>query len=268
MKIYLSSKGLRPDRDNAPVLNRVIEAAKEGSTLVWKDGRYPINSTIMQGKALHWEGAEDTWVDALQPLTFAEFTGGSREAVINRVNFKGFYPIQDGPKGPTFDGLLVNTIVHLSYLTVRNAWGNAVTCSANMATGRGNASFSYFGFMNLIECKENGLYFQGGDANQCEGRRVDVRDCNGIAIRDDSYLGNQFYACMTHNNKGGSYRAGDANNFTGFYGCYAEGGQPPIYLDGHATWHGGLASNGIDVAGRNVRCYAYGDAVITYLYDL
>lgn len=255
MKIYLSSKGIRPDIDNSNIVNRALELAKEGSTIVWKEGRFPIGTTIVQNKTLHWEGQEETTLVATNPMTLAQFAGGYK-SVINRVDFKGYYSIWD-KEGPTFDGVAVNSLVRMIDCTIRNVWGNGITVSADVHTGNGNASKSKFENIDIMECRGNGMYFQGGDANQCGVYDVDVRDCNGAGIHDNSFLGNQFYGCMTHNNKGGSYKATDPNNRTGFYGCYSEGGQEPVYLDGAACWFGGLPSDGIILASPWAKVYSY-----------
>jgi hypothetical protein len=134
--------------------------------------------------------------------------------------------------------------------------GASVTSDIHNASG-GNASAARFDNIDITECKGHGMYFQGGDANQCGVYHVDVRDCGGAGFYDNSFLGNQFFSCMTHSNKGGSYKAIDGNNRTGFYGCYAENDQPPVYLAGAACWFGGLPSQGVIIASPWAKVYSY-----------
>jgi hypothetical protein len=247
MKINLSSKGLKPTIDNSKIINSVIASATEGSTLVWPDGVFPIGSTIIQDKKLHWEGSEDTTLKASQTIALAKFIKGYKPT-IERINFVGGYSINEKEKGaPMLPGILVSTVLQMRNVLVRNVWGTGIVVSANIATGTGNASFCRFDNLDIIECREHGMYFQGGDANCCSVYHTDVRDCRGIGIYDKSFLGNQFYSVMTHNNKKGSFRAEDANNRAGFFGCYAEQGQGRIQLAGCATWHGGFPSDGLEV---------------------
>lgn len=254
-KFYLSA-GLKAGVDNAPYINSVIRKAKEGNTIVWKEGTWTISSPIIQDKTIHWEGVENTVIQATRPTTLLKITGGYK-SVISRIKFQGYYSIWDGDKGPTFDGIEVNSLVRMVDCTIRNMWGNGITVSADVHTGHGNASKSKFENLDIMECKGSGMYFQGGDANQCGVYDVDIRDCNGAAILDNSFLGNQFYGCMAHNNKKGSFKASDPNNRSGFYGCYAEGGHEPVYLAGAACWFGGLPSDGIILASPWARVFSY-----------
>jgi hypothetical protein len=263
LNIYLSSKGVRPDIDNAGIINRVIASAKEGSTIVFKEGIYPIGSTIFQGKKLHWEG--EVTLQANRPITMAHFTGGYKFTV-SGITFKGSYSIWDGDKPQKQDGILISAVMNTRDCSVLNAWGNGITVSADIATGRGNASACRFDNLSIGECRDNGIYFQGGDANQCTIINADVRDCNGIGIWDNSFLGNQFFSCMTHNNKKGSYKAGDEgdlnnqNSRAGFFGCYAEMGQGPVILCGSSQWFGGLPSDGFKLY-NNAKTWYYGNGI-------
>lgn len=248
MKIYLSSKGLKPSSDNSGIINRQLEIAKEGSTIVWPEGKYQIASPIMQAKTLHWEGSEETIIEAQHPMTFAVFSRGYK-SVISRIKFEGYHSVRD-VKDPTFDAVIVNSLVNMRDCKIMNAWGNGITVQASLPL---NASKCKFENIDIGQCKGNGMYFQGGDANQCSSYDMDIRDCDGIGIWDNSFLGNNFFSCMTHANRGGSYKAGDEkdlanqNSRSGFFGCYAEGDQGPVILCGHSRWYGGLAARGITV---------------------
>lgn len=250
-KIYLAFKGLSGMADNSDKINRALEGVPEGTTVVFPDGTFPVTKTIIQNKTLHWEGGDNTILQASSPIIIAHFKNGNK-SIINRINFKSNYSIWSGQDTPQADGVLVSSIVYMRDCLVRNVYGNGVTVSADIAHGTGNASASRFDNLNVIECRNNGIYFQGGDANQCGVYHADIRDCNGVGLWDNSFLGNQFFGCMTHNNKG-SYKAGDEtdldnqNSRAGFFGCYAEGGQGPIIMCGHSMWYGGLPSDGFSL---------------------
>lgn len=263
MKIYLSSKGVSPDIDNSKIINRAIEAAKEGSTLIWTDGIFPIASTIVQNKKLNWEGSEETILKATSPITLAKFTGGYKANVSN-IQFQGSCSIYDKVK-EMIPGVQVSSVIRMRDVTIRNVWGSGIVVSSDIEKGSGNASAGRFENLDIVECAEHGMYFQGGDANQCGIYHADIRDCNGVGIYDNSFLGNQFFSCMTHNNKQGSYRAEDANNRAGFFGCYAEQGQGPVYLAGAACWFGGLPSDGVIIDGPWAKVFSYSTVEIKHL---
>lgn len=258
MKIYLSSKGIRPDIDNAQIINRVLETAKPGSTIVFKDGAYPIGSTLEQSNRLHWEGAEDTALVCNKPMTAANFTGQGNMITISRIHFEGFYSIWDNSEMKPFHGVTVEAVLHMKDCIIHNFWGTGLVVSADVGTRKTNASFSRFDNLLIYENREHGIYLQGGDANQCGFYHCDARDNKGIGFYDHSFLGNQFYGCMSHNNWNGSYKADDLNNRAGFFGCYAEMGSGPIYLGGNAQWYGGLPSDGFELH-ENAKVWYYGN---------
>jgi len=250
MKIYLSSKGIKPGIDNAKIINRQLEIAKEKSTFVFPDGIFPIGSTIIWDKTANWEGSEDTTLFASNPITLLHLTRGYRSN-ISKINFKGYYSIYD--QSLKLPGLIISAVINMKDCMIRNVWGNGITVTADISSLKTNASACRFDNLEIIECADNGMYFQGGDANQCGIYNADIRDCNGVGLWDNSFLGNQFYACMTHSNKKGSYKAGDEtdlnnqNSRAGFWGCYAEMGQGKIILCGASKWYGGLPSDGFDL---------------------
>lgn len=248
MKTYLS-KYLRPDQDNSKVLNGVLENAKHRTRLVFPNGVFPIHSTLQQsGKTLYWEGMEDTTllISHSGPGMTIGPAGDVAAYIMNLTLFNRHTPPQDSEHQ---HGIQTEGIVISENLTIRNFFGHGLNISADISTRGSNSSFSRFTSLAISGCKGSGVYLQGGDANQSNFYHVDVRDCSGFGFWDHSFLGNQFFGCMAHNNKLGNYRADDLNSRTGFYGCYSELGSPPEYLAGHSFWIGGLPSNGIDIHG-------------------
>lgn len=270
MKIYLSSKGISPEKDNSPIINRQIETAKEGSTLVWKDGRFPLGSTIVQNKRLHWEGAEDTTLAMVVEATAARFTR-SDDTTINRINFQGGYSIWDETEHKSHNGVEVAAVMNMENCTIRNFWGSGLVISADVEHGvNTNASHGIYTSIKSIENREHGIYIQGGDSNQCNFYRIDIRDNKGTGIWDNSFLGCQFFGCMAHHN-GRNYAATDGNNRATFFGCYSEGGRVPDHLAGISTWVGAINSSGFDlyesaavISGRAISSAVFGDITLDH----
>lgn len=241
-KIYLSSKGIKPTIDNSTIINNTISKAKDGDILIFPQGDFPIHKTIIQeNKAINLEGNNTNINIALNVP--ALIVRGTTLSNISGFTFDNWYGLEDG----NTDGVIISSVVKMQNCWIKNFGGNGITVSADVTTNGYNASFSKFVDLLISNNKGHGIYFQGGDANQCKAYDMDVRDNGGVGIYDHSFLGNQFFGCMAHYNAKGNYRADDPNNRAGFYGCYSEQGSPPEYLAGAATWHGGLAANGFEL---------------------
>lgn len=239
MKIYLSSKGIKPNIDIAPIINKVIAGAKEKSTLVFPDGNFPIGSTIVHNKkTIHWEGSEDTTLSAMTPITLVNFSGA--RSVVNRIVFSGYYSIYDKVDTP-IDGVQVEGITFMTHCQIKNVWGNGLSITGDLGSRKTDVSHSRFDNLQINECNRHGMFFQGGDANTCGVYNCDIRDCNGVGIKDSSFLGNRFFNCMMHNNKERSVMVDSPSSRASFFGCYAEGGQAACYLGGCSSWFGGHA---------------------------
>lgn len=245
MKKYLK---LTKDIDNGRIINRAIESSSDGTVLVFPEGVYSIDTPIVQNKRLHWEGKDGTELYLRGVNTILSLSGGgSHKSIIESVKFSGAYSIYDG-REYGIPGIAISALVDFRHCTIRNFWGNGVTVSADINSGKGNASFSTFYNLIISECAGHGMYFQGGDANSCDCYSVDVRDCNGLGFYDNSFLGCNFFGCKTHANKVGSFRAGnidDLNNNnqrSNFFGCYCEQGQGDdiVHLCGSSAWYGGM----------------------------
>ena len=78
----------------------------------------------------------------------------------------------------------------------------------------------------VANCGQNGLFVKGADANAGCAIALDLRNNLGWGVRDESFLGNSYIACVAHNNRGGSYSAPNPIGSTAFLNCYAEGDQP------------------------------------------
>jgi hypothetical protein len=243
--IYLSSHGFRPDKDNSKILNRQIETARDGTTIIFPKGEFLIMSSIIhKNKTLYWEGQRagenTTTLKIGSNVTALEFNG-YRKSYFSRIRFINNF--NDATESQ--DGLRIYGPVKMEDCEVRNFFGNGIVVFADIKTkSGGNASFCRFNDVAISGCHKSGMYFHGGDANQCNVDGVDVRDNWGYGILDASYLGNQFRGCMAHNNRRGNYMASGVNNRSGFVLCYSEGDSPISYFHGHARVFGGLWSGG------------------------
>ena len=229
-------KYLSESKDNAPLINSALSKAKEGDRVILPDGSFPINSPLQITKPLRFEGGNTTILTNLNTSALIIQNYSIKPVRVSSIDF-----FNNSDSG---DGIIVNGITHLEYSWVKGFGGNGITVSADVGTTQSNASFSKFQSVLISECKKSGMFFQGGDANQCNCYHIDVRDNGEWGIYDHSFLGNQFFGCMAHGNQKGNYCADDPNNRASFFGCYSEQGNAPDILSGAATWHGGLAANG------------------------
>lgn len=249
-KIYLAFRGLSEAIDNSPKINRAIEMAKDKDILVFPDGHYPIQKTLMQiNKGLRWEGAGQTELMTALPVPgiHLKTNQSQSDTFITGIDFVNHYGGADNT--PEQHGIICNVILNMSYCKIKSYWGHGIVVSADIEhNGAGsNASFSKFEKLLIASNRRSGMYFQGGDANQCNSFAIDIRDNWGWGIEDGSFLGNQFFGCMAHNNGEGNYTATDINNRSTFFGCYSEGGSPPCRFYGQAMIFGGLWSGNVEL---------------------
>ena len=245
MRIVLN---INPKVDNSPSINAAIAAAKEGDTIQFPSGLIPIHEPIVVDKRLNLIGDEDGTTEiatSLNSTALIVSKGSIRPTKILNIFFRNAYGLNK-----TCDGVQISAIVDMENCWVKSFGGNGITVSADVGKLKTNASFSKFSNLLISENSGHGIYFQGGDANQCSVIHCDARDNKGIGFYDHSFLGNQFFGCMAHYNGAKvlpNYSADDPNNRATFIGCYSEQGSAPEILAGCATWHGGLAANGFEL---------------------
>lgn len=90
-----------------------------------------------------------------------------------------------------------------------------------------NASFTRLNDLYIAACGKDGILLDGKDGSACSVSNIDVKNCGGYGIRDSSFLGNNFYSCMTHANKLGGFTVDHPTAAAVFVGCYTESDQPP-----------------------------------------
>jgi hypothetical protein len=104
-----------------------------------------------------------------------------------------------------------------------------------------DASFCDFNNILIGGCGGDGVFVVGPDSNASSFNSMDIRDCGGIGINDNSFLGNKWEGVMMHACAKGSMNVQYTTAGSSFIGCYTEMGQPP------ATFH-----KGVTVVGQNM----------------
>jgi hypothetical protein len=260
MEINLLDYGVKWGIDSAALIIKAFADASTGDTIIFPDTKISVNSTLQLTKAVWLKGSYNSQLCTGLNVTALEITGNwFKPARITDIDFINWY----GKDDRSADGLRIHAVVDMQRCWVKSFGGTGIVVSGDIAHGKTNASFSKFEDVLISENGNHGIYFQGGDANQCTVFHCDARDNKGVGFYDHSFLGNQFLSCMAHLNgrkdldpatKRGTlsnYRADDANNRAGFYGCYSESGSAPEWLNGACTWHGGFPSNGVALYGHS-----------------
>jgi hypothetical protein len=144
-----------------------------------------------------------------------------------------------------YHGIYVNTVSRLDNVDVESFSGHGIRVYASVGDAPPtNASSFIIDRCRIRNMRGAGIYISGPDANQGMVTAADVRDNGLCGIWDASFLGNQFFACMAHNNGiggtiGGHYRVTNLNARSTFFGCYGEGGSAPSFIGGNGTFIGG-----------------------------
>jgi hypothetical protein len=155
------------------------------------------------------------------------------------------------PNDYTFHGIYCATIAKFKDIIIENFSGHGIRVYASVSDPiKTNASHAKFERVKVSGCLGAGVYISGPDANQIEFYGCDVRDCGLVGYWDASFLGNQFIACMAHNNGNtsgfGHYRVTNVNARTSIIACYGEGEDSRSYIgSGNAVVIGGIHYNGI-----------------------
>ena len=194
MKIYLSSKGLSPTKDNAPIINKTIDGAKEGSCIAFPDGVFPINSPIIQNKRIHWEGSEDTTILAKMSLGIKINTDRCHFMDINvRGNMGG---VSEGINDDVKHGVWISGNGNrIERFQVRNFDGDGFFIAGDVNhTPPTNANLNILSDCESYGNGRAGFHLKGGDANQCKLTNHNSQSNARFGIWDESFLGN------THDN--------------------------------------------------------------------
>jgi hypothetical protein len=245
MKIELIKLGLSHDNlFNSGIINEAMKGAPPHATLIFPDGRFPINDTLVQHHEVNWDSEGDTTLVPTRPMQAALFAGGG---IVKNIKFHGDFSIRHGSE-ETFPCIEVQSVMQFENIRIRNWWGDGFFVSADVQRKPPvNASHCFFRSIYISECKESGMHFRGGDSSQSCIMHVDVRDCLGYGIWDDSFLGVQMFAVMCHNN-GRNYVSTNGNNRTGYFGCYSEGGRQPDQLAGFSERRAGINTSGVEIS--------------------
>jgi hypothetical protein len=163
--------------------------------------------------------------------------------------------LSNDPNDYHYHGIYVNAIARLDNVDVESFSGHGIRVYASVGdVPPTNASSFIIERCRVRNMRGAGIYISGPDANQGTVTAVDVRDNGLCGIWDASFLGNQFFACMGHNNGiggtiGGHYRVTNLNARSTFIGCYGEGGSQPSYMGPYGTFIGGTNETAVNGSG-------------------
>lgn len=217
--------------DNYEYLQGLINT-KTGSYLL-PSGRFRISQTLkFVNSDVILIGSVGTIIDVDPGQNGVEITGGG--PTIARIKFSSNPNIGNG------NGVIMGGVAKLIEVVTHGFGGKGIIVQADVESAKTNASHSQILFCRASECGDDGLFFQGGDANACTVIGFDSRDNKGWGINDDSFLGNLFIGPMCHSNAKGHYRAENGNNRTVFISPYGEEDSPPSRFGGVTRVFGGL----------------------------
>jgi len=222
-------------------IQALINKVPENGRAVFKlaDGKFTFSETLT------WKN-KSIWLIGTNGTTFI-FPNGKKGIVIDRDHSVGRSRIENisiisnGAKtNSNANGIEVHAITDLYHINVKNFGGKGIAYIADIGAAKTDVSQSQIFNCEVAQCGNDGYYFQGGDANQINVIGCSARDNGGIGFYDRSFLGNQFFACMGHANKGGHYKVDGGNARATFMGCYGEEDSPPSFFGGVSRVFGGL----------------------------
>jgi hypothetical protein len=167
-------------------------------------------------------------------------SGSYQEGIIENIALIG-----KGNKNVWMDGIVIRGRVTIRGVYVKGFY-NGIEASCNVSEGN-DCSGSYIEKCFMAENTNCGFYVQGTDANAMTIMSCDARDNGAWGFYDASFLGNNFIACMAHNNKSGHYGVRDKSNArVAIIACYGEMGSPQDDLSVNTTVVGGFHANGFN----------------------
>ena len=238
------SKGLQgQNNDNLDSLQRIINRMPNRSTLYLPDGNYYFSGTLkLENKSIFLIGTGNTNFYFKEGVTgiYINKNNGYMPGRIEGINL-----FSNGESGLNSTkkkghGIEIHALYDLKNINIRNFGENGVHTVADVGSLNSNASFNLYESVFVREVGGSAFYFHGGDASQTLVQRCGSWDVAGYGFWDDSFLGNQFVACMAHNSRKGHYRADNGNNRTTFVGCYGEQDSPNSIFGGKTRVTGGI----------------------------
>ena len=239
---------------NSTNLNNYISSLPEGAalSLYVPAGDYQMAKEIrFEGRPVHFFGDNGTvWGNGTRFYFPKEGMGivvlrtGSRKSGSYQENIiENIALIGKGNAKVWMDGIVIRGRVTLRGVYVKGFY-NGIEASCNISEGN-DCSGSYIEKCFMAENTNCGFYVQGTDANAMTILSCDSRDNGAWGFYDASFLGNNFIACMAHNNKLGHYGVRDKSNArVALIACYGESGVPPNDLSRNTTVVGGFLANG------------------------
>lgn len=239
---------------NSKNINDYISSLPEGSaiSLYVPAGEYHMSREIrFEGRPIHFFGDNGTvWGNGTRFYfpkesmgivilrTGSKKSGTYQEGIIENIALIG-----SGNTNEWMDGVVIRGRVTLRGVYIKGFYhGIGISCNINEGN---DCSGSYIEKCFMAENTNSGFYVQGTDANAMTILSCDSRDNGAWGFYDASFLGNNFIACMAHNNKLGHFGVRDKSNArVALIACYGESGVPPNDLSKMTTVVGGFLANG------------------------
>lgn len=131
----------------------------------------------------------------------------------------------------------LNMAVDLESIYIDNFGGNGI--EVNTSEG-GNANNSKFRNVTCFYCNMNGLFFTGGESNNCSIYASDFTSNGRCGVLDNGFLGNKYFACHTSSNGIKSGYAGFVKFKGNIYQCISypnsQGVEPGTVKDFKYHW--------------------------------
>lgn len=243
---YLEPVNLNKEGDNWETLQNLIDNA---------EGRIILPAgTYIYSKPLSWTN-KTVWIEG-QGIGLTVLSGPgikiSRTHSQPRSKISAMSLFGNGEGS----GIDISAITDLQDLYIKN-YETGVRYVGSIGTNGTDVSGSVCINVEVAECKGDGVFIQGGDANALNFYGCNTRDNGGFGFLDKGFLGSSFFGCMGHNNAKGNFGVGDGteasnSSRTVLYGCYSEQGVPLSTLGRYTTVYGGTWGSGFKIFNNGV----------------
>jgi hypothetical protein len=244
--INIQQKGVRPSysaEENTKAIEKLINDLPEAATIYAPAGDYRFAKAInLHKKGIHFFGDNGSlWVKGTH-FYFPKESQGLillGPAIIENIGLIG-----SGNQNEWMDGVVIRSVVKLNGVFVKGFY-HGIEGFGDIEGTKFNISGSSIVNCFAAENTKDGFFFGRVDGNAVTVIGCDSRDNGRYGFNDDSFLGNYFFGCMAHNNKGGHYYVRDKLNArSAFIGCYGEMDSPVNDFSRLTTVIGGFLANG------------------------
>lgn len=226
------------------------------SKIIAPPGEYYFDSVMsidhpvtIEGAGMWFEGGTNFWTPVasrcVEVLYNGAVTAGGRGTLIERMRFG---PKSSGIYDDATPGIHIDARCTLREVDVTSAHGHGVEVVASTGdVPPTNANLVRMDNVRADACLGHGFFFDGADSNACLLTLCDAASNALDGFNDSSFLEVTLVGCHAEANGGRSFNLGiDPNASTFAFGCYAEGGQDPVFLGQRAYWIGPYPPDGFD----------------------